>query len=362
MRENGLAGRQFFIMTFGLTVGTSILVTPAGLAGTAGGDAWLSSLVSLMINMAMVALYIVLTRLYPGRTLFEIHEAALGTWAGKALTLLYLFYFLILAGTLLGNLGFFLSSEIMPETPIEAIQILFLAAVVMCARLGIVVLARVGELMFPWVIVLFLFLALALLPQIDWNHIKPVLEKGWAPVVKAGLHSAMFQELVVLLMFIPLVREGKKASHGYLAGTALGSLMLSTVVLLSVLVLGVQQSANSTFPAFALAKTINIGNFLQRVEGLLITIWVLTFFMKTMLLFFSMLKGFQTLCRLKSYQPLVYPLAMLVLVIAWNTYINTVYVGEIIQKVWSVYSMLHVLVIPLAIAAIGAVRKRLTSR
>lgn len=332
--RSGISFRQFYIMTFGLTIGTSILVVPSGLAHIAREDAWIASLCSLLINLIMVVLYILIARLHPGKNLFEIHEAAFGKWLGKAVSLLYLFYFLILTGTLLGDLGFFISSEIMPETPMEAIQILFLVAAVASASLGIVVLARVGELLFPWVLFLFLILVLTLIPQIDWNYIKPVLEGGWSPVLQAGYQSAMFQEVIVLMMFLPLVKKPKNGERAFLWGTFGGGMILSIIVLLSVLVLGIEQTENSTFPAYALAKTINIGNILQRVEGILITIWVLTFFIKSSLLYLSIMKGIQTVFRLKQQNYLIYPLAVLFLIIAWNTYVNTVYVNEIIAKVW----------------------------
>lgn len=130
-------------------------------------DAWIASLCSLMINLVMVVLYLFIARLHPGKHLFEIHEAAFGKWPGKIISLLYLFYFLILTGTLLGDLGFFMSSEIMPETPIEAVQIVFLIAAVMSAGMGVVILARLGELLFPWVLFLFLILVLTLIPRLN---------------------------------------------------------------------------------------------------------------------------------------------------------------------------------------------------
>lgn len=361
MSKLHIANRQFMILTFGLTVGTSVLVTPAGLADMAREDAWLASLGSLGLNMLMVGLYIVLGRMYPDRTLFEINEIVLGKWLGKMLTMIYLFYVLILAGTLLGNLGFFFTTEIFLETPIEAIQILFLLAVIMCARLGVSVLARMGELMFPWIVFLFLVLAFTLLPQAKPHHILPMLEDGFAPVLKAALHSSAFQEVIIMMMFVPLVRTPKLASKAYLTGTLLGCLLLAIVALLSILVLGIEQSANSTFPAYALAKTINIGNFFQRVEGILITIWVLTFFLKTMLLFFTLQRGVRTLTGLKEEQSLVYPLTLLFLVVAWNTYVNTVYVTEVIAKVWAGYSLIHLVVFPLLLLAIGAMRKRVAA-
>ncbi|GGA29110.1 GerAB/ArcD/ProY family transporter [Paenibacillus physcomitrellae] len=360
INQNQIFPRQFFVLTFGLVVGTSILVTPSGLAHTAREDAWMASLVSLSINVLTVLLYIGITRLYPGRTIFQIHEDVLGKALGKLLNLLYLFYFLILTGTLLGNLGFFLSSEMMPETPIEAIQIIFLVAAIVCAHKGIIILARVSELMFPWIILLFLILVGALIPQIHWNYIKPVLEDGWIPVFKAGIHSSMFEEMIVMLTFISMVNEKKSRERLYVMGTITGGLVLSIIVLLSVLVLGIEQTENSTFPAFALAKTINVGNFFQRVEGILITIWILTFFIKISLLFLSMLHGLQVTFGLKDHKPFIYPLAILFVIVAWNTYTNTVYVANIIQSVWVGYATLHLAAIPMIIWLIGWVRRKVS--
>ncbi|WNS43507.1 endospore germination permease [Paenibacillus sp. MMS20-IR301] len=356
--RSGISFRQFYIMTFGLTIGTSILVVPSGMARTAREDAWIAALCSLAINLIMVVLYIALARLHPGRNIFEIFEDTLGKWLGKAVSLLYLFYFLILTGTLLGDLGFFISSEIMPETPMEVVQIIFLTAAVVSAGKGIIVLARVGELLFPWVLFLFLILTLALTPQIEWNHIKPVLEGGWTPIFKAGYQSAMFQEVIVLMTFLPLVKKPRDGERAFLLGTFAGGVMLSIIVLLSILILGIEQTENSTFPAYALSKTINIANVLQRVEGILITIWVLTFFIKISLLYHSILKGIQTVFRLKSPGHLIYPLAVLFILIAWNTYINTVYVNEIIATVWGNFSFIHLLLIPFILYLITLLTKK----
>lgn len=350
--------KQFFILAFCLTIGTSILVTPAGLAHIAREDAWIASLISLIINTGMVILYIALCQLYPGQTLFEILESVLGKWLGKGVTLLYLFYFLVLSGTLLGNLGFFITSEMMPETPIEAVEILFLLAAVMSARLGIVVLARVSELLFPWVFFFYVILILSLTPQIQWEHIQPMLEDGLMPALKAGGHASMFQELVVLMMFYPLLSSNRGRWKPYLTGSLTGNLALFVVVLLSILVLGIEQTENSTFPAFELAKDINAGNFFQRVEVILITIWILTFFIKISLLFHSTLSGLRTVFGMKDPKHLILPLAVIFIIIAWNTYVNTVYVGEIIQKVWGKASSYYLLIVPILLLLIGIIRKK----
>jgi len=358
MKYNEISARQFFILTFGLTVGTSILITPIGYAHTAREDAWIASLFSLLVNLVMVVIYIALARLYPGKSLFDIFESTAGKVLGKLITLIYLFYFLLLTGTLLGNLGFFMSSEMMPETPIESIQYIFMAAAIICARKGIIILARFGELVFPWIIFLFTILVLTLLPKIDWNYIKPMLEVGWSPIMKAGFQSSMFQELIALLVFFPMLHQKKQGERAFMWGVVSGSMILFIIVMLSILVLGIEQTENSTFPAYALAKTINIGNFLQRVEGILITIWIMTFFIKISVIFISILRGMGSMFGTSNQRYLIYPVAAIIVVVAWNTYINTVYVNDIIERVWGKYSFCHLLIIPLLLLAIGLIRTK----
>ncbi|MFD2880347.1 GerAB/ArcD/ProY family transporter [Paenibacillus rhizoplanae] len=46
-----LSSVQFFILTFGLATGTSILDLPGSIALVAREDAWIAALISLLINL-----------------------------------------------------------------------------------------------------------------------------------------------------------------------------------------------------------------------------------------------------------------------------------------------------------------------
>ncbi|MGG1878967.1 hypothetical protein ABDI30_15550 [Paenibacillus cisolokensis] len=65
---------------------------------------------------------------------------------------------------------------------------------------------------------------------------------------------------------------------------------------------------------------------------------------------------------MKQQQSLIYPLAVIFIIVSWNTYTNTVYVSDIIQNVWVGYAMLHLIAIPLLVLLIGVIRKKLLGR
>ena len=68
--------------------------------------------------------------------------------------------------------------------------------------------------------------------------------------------------LIVLLMLYPAgVNVQPSAQKGLYIGTILGGVVLITLIVLSILVLGPENTASRTFPSYALAQRISIGNF-----------------------------------------------------------------------------------------------------
>lgn len=64
----------------------------------------------------------------------------------------------LLASFLLRVVGTFMTTHIMPETPIEVIHIVFISVVILAVRLGLENIGRASEIFLPWVMILFLLL------------------------------------------------------------------------------------------------------------------------------------------------------------------------------------------------------------
>lgn len=133
------------------------------------------------------------------------------------------------------------------------------------------------------------------------------------------------------------------------------------LTLLSVLVLGIEQTSNSNYPVFILAKAINIGNILQRVEGMLVTIWIMTFFIKISLLFLLILQNFQAVFSLKRTTYLIFPLAVLLFVFASNIYINLIYLIHMVQTAWWKFAAIHLVFLPVLVCLIALIRRKRTA-
>ncbi|MFD1955049.1 endospore germination permease [Paenibacillus thailandensis] len=358
LEKEKISLRQFSVLALHFTVGTTVLIGPSGLAAVAKQDGWLAGIVGLCANLLSVLLYSALGNRFPDKTFAEYTELLLGKWLGKAVSLLFFSYIFLLTAFLLRVLGNFLTTHIMPETPIEAILIVFVCLVVLAVRLGLETISRAAEMFLPLIVFLFLFLVAFLTPQIKTVNLLPVFEEGAGPVLLASFYFFSLQELVVLLMLFPYANRTLKARKAWLQGVAIGGMMLVIITALSILVLGPDLTARDLYPSFELAKRINVANFLQRVEAALAILWLVTIFFKTAVCFYAGALTLAQTLQLKDYRPLTFPLAMIAVVLSIVVYHSIVDFLEFVPKVWSVYAMTYIAVIPLILLMTAAVRKK----
>jgi spore germination protein KB len=359
MLEKGkISIKQFTLLVILFTVGTSILIVPSGLASHAKKDAWIAAILGTGIGLLFVWLYTYLGKYFPKLTFVELSEKILGKWLGKIVSLLFFTYVFILASLLLRNIGDFLITQILPETPIQAINILFLGIVILGTRLRIEVLGRTAEIFFPWVILFFFILVVSVSPQIKWENIQPMFEGGIKPIMRGAIPfvGTLFMQLVVFLMITPYVDRTEKVKKGLLVGTLIGSIILIIVVALSILVIDPSTTAIQMYPSYVLAKTISIGHFFQRVESLMAGIWFISSFFNITVCFYSASLGLAQTLKLKDFNVLMIPLGTIMIVFSILLYPNTAYFLTFLDKYWTYYASTYSLFLPVLILLVLKIR------
>ncbi|QHT63306.1 endospore germination permease [Paenibacillus lycopersici] len=355
IEEGKINLRQFTILTLLFSLGSSILIVPSGLTGVAKQDGWLGAILGVLGGMLLIGLYVALSNRYPGLSLVEYSEALLGAWLGKLVGLLYFSFYLLLASLVLRNVGDFITTIVMPETPLQIVHLLFVMAILMSVSLGLEVIARSSEVFLPWVTLLLLVLIVFLVPQIDYDRIQPIFESGAKAIVRASLSviSIPYLELTVFLMIIPYVNRPQNVGVAFLKGGVLGGLVIVIITILCVFVLGWDFSSRHTFPSYTLAKKIQVGEFLQRIEVLVAIIWFLTIFYKLSLCFYAAVLGLAQVFRLSSYRPLIVPCGIIITVLSIIVYPNIVYFRVFAEEIWPFYAMTFGLFLPLMLLVIS---------
>ncbi|RRJ63479.1 spore gernimation protein [Paenibacillus oralis] len=360
LNEVHISVRQLTIVTIFFTVGSAILITPSGMAQLAKQDAWIAGLIGIGAGLLIVWFMSKLVSLYPQKNLTEILETLLGKWVGKIVSLLFITSLFSAPTAVLNDLGDFMTTQMMPETPIEAIIILFGIVVLIGVRLGIEVVARSAELLFPWFILLYLLLVLLVSFNIDPRHLQPVLENGFPPIWQAVLTfiSVAFLPHVSLLLLLPSsMNRPAEFGRGIVLGSLIGSLMLVIVITLSIFVLGAEITSKSLFPSYVLAQKIDIGHFLQRVETIVAVMWFFSLYFRITLYMSSITVSLARIFNLKDYRPLVWPLGMLFIVMSFVVYPNVPFRQAWDARTWPSYILTVGLLLPLLLLVIHGLRR-----
>lgn len=253
------------------------------LAWRVGIDQWVSVLIALPLTLAGVAMFFRLANRFPGSGLVEILLRTIGP-LGYGVAIAYVLLFLCDAALSVREFGV-LSREIsfMSLTPYGVFAVILLLVVVYGAWLGIEVVARVN-------VAFFLYVDMPLgiaLSALSVNHdrisrLLPIMAHGVEPVLwGVWLLVGKFGELVLLLVFLPLVGEQRQRARA----VTLWSVVISTALTLEQCVGPVLMFGSSvrltTWPWFSQVRAIFVARFITNLEWMMVIFWIHGFLVET---------------------------------------------------------------------------------
>jgi spore germination protein KB len=341
-------------------VGSSILIAPSGLAAAAKQDAWLAAALALAIGFPLVLVYNRMNDRLSSASFVQLCRELLGRWLGSAIAFLYFGYFFLLAALVLRNIGDFMTTQVLPRTPIQYIHALFMLVLIMGIRKGLETYARTAEVFFPWVIFFFIVMFALLPPQFEFHRLFPIFGYGAKPVIRATIPmlGTPYWEIIVFWAIIPCIRASRKIGKAFATGVLIGGLLLVLISLLSILVLGADVTAMQLYPSYSLAKKISIGHFLERVEIIMAGIWFITIYFKLGICFYASTMTFAELFKLKDAKQLYLPLGLILIVLSILAYPDIAVFINYASKIDFFFSILFALIFPLLLLGAAAIRKR----
>ena len=364
MLEKGkINAGEFLVVVAAFTIGSSILIVPAPGAETARQDTWIAAVITLLTTLFIIFIFNQLATLYPSMTYVEYNEKICGKWIGKVLTLPYLFYVFFIVCGQVRDIGDFFTTEILVDTPIQMIMIIFTFTSLIGVRLGLEVICRSAVIFFPWIIMLFVLLCSFLIPQIKLENIQPVFAEGLKPIIKnVYINWGQTLQMGIFLMIMPYVAKKEEMKKTFYKGFLIGGIVMVTVITLSILVLGADLTARQSYPTYMLGKKVRIGTFLQRVEVIVAIIWMLTIYFKMAICYYGLSLGLAQLFGLKNYKILTFPLAFLIIPFAIFISPNSVILQQFTSKTLTPFSFTICFMLPLILIVIGKVKKRSASK
>ncbi len=331
----------------------STLVLGAG--GEAKQDVWIAVPMAIFAAVPVFFVYARLLTLFPGKDLYEILNTVFGKIVGKLLSLFIIWFAFHLGALVIRNFTEFIKIVSIPETPQNIIAIFMTVLCIWAVKAGVEVIGRWTSMILPIIIGAIIGVTLLFIPLLEFKNLKPVLYEGMGPVLDSAFSvlSFPFAETVIFTTVLNKLRKPASPFKVYYWSLLIGGITIVTVATRSVLVLGVENISMMYFPSYASVRLINIGDFLQRIEVLVSTVFLFAGFVKISICLYAASSGMAKVLNMDDYRYVVTPVGLLMMALAAFVYPNVMEMFEWANKIYKFYAFPFEIILPL-IVFIGA--------
>lgn len=355
--ERRITHWQYAVLLGGFLIGTSTLLVPVG---PAQHSSWISQLAAAALGVPTVILWLRISEKFPRKLPAEYFVEAAGRPLGAALTIVYMWFCFHLGSTVVASFMEVYVAAVYSKTP----EIIFDAGLVFLSfaavYLGIETFARASEIVVPLAYLASASTVVASLMTknlLDFRELLPI--HGAAPILLTTwqAYAFPFGETIVFLSVLPYVTGGKHMLRASAAPVVIVGLLLTSVGVRNIAALG-HIVERALFPSLMAVELVSVGDFIQRLDSVLLIVWTFSAFVKTTACLFAVVVNAAALFRVKDYRVLAFPFAALMTVAASGLTGRTVAMTEFARFVWPLYALPIELGIPLIVLGTASLRRR----
>lgn len=261
------------------------------------------------------------------------------------------------------DVGLFMVSSMLRETPMYAFTFLIFAISAVTVRAGLEVIARMFTLTMILTALSILAVLIIAIPDYNLSFLLPIMPKGIKPV----LHGAYFTfgfpyvEVFLFAMLLPFVNEGPtgKLSKTMLLVLGINIFVLCLSTICAIMIFG-SFAGEKPYVLFSLARIVEFQEIIQRIESIIGMSLILGSFMKTTITLYVLNLYLSQLFRFQNSQALVMPLALMGFFMGLVNIDGATEWGRIVTTIHPVWTF-AAFVVPLLLLTVIALFKKKSS-
>lgn len=346
MRKETISYTEGFSMLTMFIMGSTLIL---GTAPEAKRDTWIAIIIATLAAIIIVSMYSKIANTFPSKTIFDIFELLFGKLLGKILTIIYVWYFLHLGSLVIRNFGEFMNTLAMPETPIFVPMMCIGILCIWVSKSGIEVLARTSKVLFITCLIVIIIIQFCTIPILDVSNIKPIVENGWVPIIDGAFSTLSFPyaESIAFMGTLYCIERKNLLYKIYISSVIMAGIIMIVIALRNLFVLGGSVLSSLYFPAYLAVSKINIGDFIQRVEGSVSIVFAAGVFVKISLCLLAASNGIAKLFNLKDYRSVVIQTGLIMSYLAYFVYDSIMEMSYWATKIYKYYAFPFQIIIPL---------------
>ncbi|REE89008.1 spore germination protein KB [Paenibacillus taihuensis] len=355
-----ISATQLGLILFTFVISTINLTVPGQMVMFAKQDAWLSVLPSALTGLITIWIMTTLAHRYPGLTIIEYGTKIMGKWFGAFLALNYIYYWYVSISTITLQHTAFITTLLLPRSPMLVGCATMLLLCAFAAVAGIEVIGRCNQFLTPLLMLFILPILILAIKDANPNYLRPVLGDGIKPVLQGAFlpAGAYMNQLFILGWLLPYLNQPKLDRK--LSLMALGSIafIILSIVSLSIMVLG-PLTGKLTYSFLSVIQYVGIEGSIERLEAIVVSIWVLGYFIKESVSLFILCLCISQLFRIKNYRDIVFPVTLLSVLGSVWIFKNAAELLNYIVFTFPLLAFMNQTLLPLILLVIDSVRRRL---
>lgn len=303
-----MTSRQACLLTVTMLFSPAVRLFSAYLSDAGGKSGWLAPL--LAGGLAALFFFVLRPLLKTGKNYTIMLKDVFGTVISRVLLVLYALWGIFLTALLLRYYAQRLTGTVYATTDMTVFVLVLAALCAWALSRGFVTVARMNEILLPVILLVSVPMLVLLSRTVSWEALLPV--RADASLMHVTVYClASFGYATLLLFWNDDLVDRAQTGRRYLFCLALISGLCCWLFLCVLGNLGPYLPAKLSYPFFAAVKEISVGEFLQHIEALTVTLWILSDFAAVAVLGETTLKTLGALASVHDPRPLAVPLFLL---------------------------------------------------
>lgn len=217
---------------------------------------------------------------YEEHSYIDILNDIFGKYMGTVISFAYLAWIIQKFSINIRFFGERLVTIVFPNTNVSALIIIMLILLTYVFHSGIETAARMGEVIFPLILITYFLTVILSIPNIKVSNLTPVSYNHVLPVITTSLKGTVSINSFFMLAFFFSDRiKDKENTFKYGIYTALFVVFANiTLIAICIGVMGSSIVSKLPYPFLVVVRNISVLGILQRFESVTMAIWVLSDF------------------------------------------------------------------------------------
>ncbi len=357
VKNNKISLRQLMVLFLMATISPAMRLIPTFGSQMGKQALWIGIIVAVLGFVALLFILQSLFKKHSGLNLSDLCFAILGRPLGSLLVALYWIWITLLLGLYLRYAVERLNVTILPTAAPEFLMGTILLLCFLNARRGIASFARLGEFLFHIVLAAFLLVSILALFNVKLTNLLPIRNHLLPAMGSSYVALGIWGYLLFLFFFADQVKDTDRIRQlGSRTAMMLGIAGV-LIALVTVGALGYALTGKIAEPFYVVVKNISILEPLERMETLVLCMWLVTDFIIISLFTYITSSITKSLFSLTEKKAFVSPVILMTFSLSTLIAKNLFELEQFSEKIALPVNIILCFIIPIVMLVIGKLRR-----